>query len=133
MLEKIKELADKMRANIEHRGALAAVLEDIGAGLDEVKSRIEGLGHEATGETGAAVAALGDRLDSLTMAVNSIGSRLDSIGSRLDSMGSLVLSDGTVKSLSERLVALEAKQAAPAPALVPPYDPANAGQQSQQA
>jgi hypothetical protein len=126
MLDKIKELVEQLGSNLEHRGALSDAMKAIGVEVTALKERVEGLAHEATGDTGAAVAALGERLDSLTSAVSSIGSRLDSLGS-------LVSHDGTVTSLSERIAALEAKAIAPAPApeLNPaPYAPAP--QQTQQ-
>ncbi|MEX3955899.1 hypothetical protein [Trinickia sp. EG282A] len=110
MLEIIKETVEHLRSNLEHRAPLANALEAIGREIVEIKAHVEGLAHEATGETGAAVKALSDRLDSLTSAVSSIGSNVSSLQS-------------SVSALADRVAAIEQKPApAAAPVLTPPYE-----------
>ncbi|PMS38450.1 hypothetical protein [Trinickia symbiotica] len=119
MLEKIKTAVEHLRANLEHRGPLAEALEALGREVADIKAHVEGLGHEATGETGAAVKELSARLDSLTSAVSSIGSTLSSFSSATAS---------SLSALGDRVAALEQKPAPAAPTLTPPYAPADAQQ-----
>lgn len=102
MLEKIQEYLAHARANAATHLHAAEVIAALHGEVEALKERVEGLGHEATGETGAVVMDMQSGLASLTSAVSSIGARLDSIGS-------LVGTDGAVKSLGERLAALETK------------------------
>jgi vacuolar-type H+-ATPase subunit E/Vma4 len=107
MLNRIKEAVENMRANVDARLHVASALEEIGNVVAELKERVEGIAHEATGETGAAVTDLQSRLVSLTSAVSSLGSTVGALGSRLD--------------------AIEQKEQAPAaPVLHAPFDPAAA-------
>jgi hypothetical protein len=92
MFEHIKAAEEKLSANLDPRPHLIAALK-------EIEKHLAGLGHEATGETGAAVADLESRLGSLTSAVSSLGS--------------------TVGAIMPRIEALEAKASAPAAPAVP--------------
>lgn len=50
MFERIKALTEKMRANIEHRGHLADVIEEIGHELDALKTRVEAVEGRAVAD-----------------------------------------------------------------------------------
>lgn len=92
-MSKILEAIEALGHNATHPKFLTAALTEIKDGIDDLKQRVEGLGHEATGETGAAVEALGARMDSLTTAVSGVGNLLT--------------------ALTERVAVLESKPAAP--------------------
>jgi phage shock protein A len=85
-MSKILEAIKALTQNATHPKFLTEALSEIKTDLDALKERAEGLGHEATGETGAAVAALGERLDSLTSAFNSLGLTFGSITQRIEEL-----------------------------------------------
>lgn len=120
LLDRIRELTGKMRANIEHRGELAGVLEHIGGEVDALKTHVEGLAHEATGDTGAAVVALGERLDSLTAAFTALGAAVTARMDEVEKNEEIRLR--VYSTLAARVATLE-KTPVPAPQLQAPYAP----------
>lgn len=50
LLERIKELTAKMRANIEHRGHLADTLEAMGAKIESLEQRLEAVEGRAVAD-----------------------------------------------------------------------------------
>jgi hypothetical protein len=105
-MSKVLAAIEALAHNVTHPKFVSEALAELDAGLADVKARLEGLGHEATGETGEAVTALGSRLDSLTTAVSGVGE--------------------LVTALTARVAALEAKASAPAAPVAPAPAPAPA-------